>query len=40
MPDPAANFELALLMLETPEKLWLRDSLARLHPGHVWIGML
>lgn len=34
------DFETALPRLATVERAWLRDCLARLHPGHPWIDRL
>jgi hypothetical protein len=34
------DFANALLLLPEPERLWLRDCLVMLHPGHPWIDRL
>lgn len=39
-PKDEADFEGALPKLARPERLWLRDCLALLHPGHDWIEAL
>lgn len=35
-----ADFERALPYLNREERLWLRDCLDRLHPGHAWAQAL
>jgi hypothetical protein len=39
-PKDEADFLTALPKLELSERRWLRDCLARLHPGHDWIATL
>lgn len=39
-PKDEADFETALPTLEPSEKRWLKESLARLHPGHGWLERL
>jgi hypothetical protein len=39
-PKDEADFEMAFPKLEQAERAWLKQSLARLHPAHVWIEKL
>ena len=39
-PKDKADFDTALPELEASERLWLKTSLAKLHPGHIWIERL
>lgn len=39
-PKDEADFAAALPMLAAGQRDWLREMLARVHPGHHWIGAL
>ncbi|THV30005.1 nucleotidyltransferase domain-containing protein [Glycomyces paridis] len=39
-PKDEADFAAALPVLDSPQRRWLRESLALTHPGHVWIDRL
>jgi hypothetical protein len=39
-PKDEADFDAALPQLDENERAWLKTSLAKLHPGHVWIDRL
>ena len=39
-PKDEADFKMALPKLDAAERTWLKASLARLHPGHVWLKSL
>jgi hypothetical protein len=39
-PKDAADFEATLPLLRPAAVEWLRDTLARVHPGHAWLGAL
>jgi hypothetical protein len=39
-PKDAADFEATLPLLRPAAVEWLRDMLARVHPGHAWLGAL
>ncbi len=39
-PKDEQDFSLCLPLMEAAARTWLRDSLARVHPSHPWIGHL